>query len=324
MSTSPSKYSPGLARPFGLVLAVTLGLLAACGDRNPKAASQVAVRINDDEISVHQVNYVLQQQNTPQESLDAASRQVLNRLVDQELALQKALALKIDRQPAVLQALEAARREVLARAYVERVGEAVLKPTAAEVEQFYKDKPALFSERRIYQFHELNIEAKPEQMPEIGKRLAAAKDMGEFAEYLKSQNLRFVQNRTMRAAEQLPMEQLKEFATMRDGQARLVSMPAGAAVVMLVKSQVQPVSLEKARPAIEQYLLSQRRRELVEQDIKELRAAARIEYVGKFAEPAASAVAASHKNGSGEPATPGGPAPVSETSSIVSGSGVNK
>ncbi|WP_157268362.1 EpsD family peptidyl-prolyl cis-trans isomerase [Azohydromonas aeria] len=324
MSTSPIKSSPGFIRPLGLALALALGLLSACGDRNPKAASQVAVRVNNDEISVHQVNFVLQQQDTPQESLDAASRQVLNRLVDQELALQKALELKIDRQPAVLQALEAARREVLARAYVERIGEAVLKPTAAEIEQFYKDKPALFSERRIYQLQELNIEAKPEQLPEITKKLAAAKDLGEFAEYLKSQNLRFAQNRAVRAAEQLPMEQLKEFATMRDGQARLVATPTGAAVIMLVKSQSQPVSLEKAQPAIEQYLLTQRRREVVENDIKDLRAAAKIEYVGKFAEPAASAVATSLRNGSGEPATPGAPAPVSESSPIVSGSGVNK
>jgi hypothetical protein len=128
----------------------------------------------------------------------------------------------------------------------------------------------------------------------------------------------------VRAAEQLPMEQLKEFAAMRDGQARLVSMPTGAAVIMLVKSQSQPVALEKAKPAIEQYLLAQRRRDVVEKDIKDLRAAAKIEYVGKFAEPAASAVAASLTNGSGEPATPGAPAHVSESSPIVSGSGVNK
>jgi hypothetical protein len=46
------------------------------------------------------------------------------------------------------------------------------------------------------------------------------------------------------------------------------------------------VDLERARPAIEQYLLSERKRELVNKEVKDLRAAAKIEYVGKFAEAA--------------------------------------
>jgi hypothetical protein len=52
------------------------------------------------------------------------------------------------------------------------------------------------------------------------------------------------------------------------------------------------VTEEQARPAIEQYLLNERKRKLVEDDVKALRAAAKIEYVGKFAEAAASAPAA--------------------------------
>jgi hypothetical protein len=56
-----------------------------------------------------------------------------------------------------------------------------------------------------------------------------------------------------------------------------------------VGSRSQPIPLDKATPAIEQFLLNARKRELVANDIKAMRAAARIEYVGKFAEAAASA-----------------------------------
>ena len=47
-----------------------------------------------------------------------------------------------------------------------------------------------------------------------------------------------------------------------------------------------------ARPAIEQYLLNERKRKVLDENMKSLRAAAQIEYVGKFAEPAASSPAA--------------------------------
>lgn len=309
----------------GVVLAMTLGLLAGCGNGKEKAASQVAAKVNDNEISVHQVNYLLQQREVKQDAVEVASRQALNRLIDQELAVQKALDLKIDRQPAVLQALEAARRDVLARAYIERVADASTPPSVAEMEKFYKDKPALFAERRIYQLQELNIELPSEQLPELGKRLSAAKDIDSFADYLRSSNIKFAQNRAVRAAEQLPLEKLDEFAQMKDGQARLMRTPAGATVLVLVKSQLQPVDFEKAKPAIEQYLASQRKRELVERDMKDLRTAAKIEYVGKFAEAAASAPATNVVNGPSEPDTPNAPAIASgNTSSVDQGMGVNK
>jgi hypothetical protein len=65
----------------------------------------------------------------------------------------------------------------------------------------------------------------------------------------------------------------------------------GAQVIVLAGSREQPVSEEQARPAIEQFLLNERRRKLVEDEIKALRSAATLSYVGKFAEAAASAPA---------------------------------
>jgi hypothetical protein len=62
--------------------------------------------------------------------------------------------------------------------------------------------------------------------------------------------------------------------------------PGGVQVVVLAGSRSQPVSESRPSPAIEQYLLNERKRKLLEDDMKALRAAAKIEYVGKFAEAA--------------------------------------
>ena len=285
-----------LARRGGRVLALSLlasaAMLAGCGEKKEKAATQTAAKVNKDEITVHQINFVLQQQrNLRPEQADAASRQVLERLVDQQLALQKADDLKIDRDPRVVQQLEAARREILARAYVEKVGEAASKPTPEEIKQYYDEKPALFRERRVYSIQEIAIEAKPEQVNELRDQLAGAKNINEFIEFLKAKEFRFSGNQAVRAAEQLPLNSLDAFARMKDGEAMLVPNPNGVQVVLLAGSRSQPVIEEQARPAIEQYLLNDRKRKLVEDDMKAMRAAAKVEYLGKFAEPAASAPA---------------------------------
>lgn len=302
------------------MLASTL-LVVGCGDKKDKPASQTAARVNKDELTVHQINFVLQQQRGLRpEQTEAASRQVLERLVDQQLALQKADDLKVDRDPRVVQQIEAAKREIVSRAYFDKVGEAATKPTAEAIKKYYDEKPALFRERRIYSIQEITIEARPDQVAELRQALAASKDINAFVEFLKSHDFRFNGNQAVRAAEQLPLASLESFARMKDGQAVMAPMPAGVQVLLLAGSRSQPVTEEQARPAIEQYLLNDRKRKLIEDDLKALRAAAKIEYVGKFAQPAAAPAASSVAPV--PTAASGGAAPALNASEISKGMGL--
>ena len=276
-----------------LAVVAAAAFLTACGggDKGDKA-SQTAAKVNKEEITVHQINFVLQRQpGLRADQAEAASRQVLERLIDQELAVQKAQEQKLDRDPRVVQQIEAAKREIIARAYAERVGESVAKPTNEEIAKYYNEKPALFKDRRIYSLQELQIEAKPEQFEAIRAKLAAAKNLNEFAEYLKSADLRFNGNQAVRAAEQLPLTSLDAIAKMKDGDSVISPNPNGLTVLFLVSSRSQPVDEARARPAIEAFLLNQRKAEAVQKDLKALRDSSKIEYVGKFAQGAASAPA---------------------------------
>ena len=267
-------------------------LLAACGGGSGAKASQTAAKVNKEEITVHQINFVLQRQpNVKPEQVDAASRQILERLIDQELAVQKAQDLKVDRDPRVVQQIETAKREIIARAYAERIGETVAKPTDQEIKQYYNDKPALFAERRIYNLQEINIEAKPDQFEAIRAKLQAAKTLPEFLESLKTDNFKFVGSQIVRSAEQIPLNNLDAIARLKDGQFIMNGQPNGITVLFLAGSQRQPATEAQARASIEMFLLNQRRAELVAKDIKAMRDNAKIEYVGKFADMAASAPA---------------------------------
>lgn len=283
------------ARHAALASALALAFaLAGCGGgMKDKAASQTAAKVNREEITVNQINAVLQQQRgLPAEQADSASRQILERLVDQELAVQKARDLKLDRDPRVVQQLEAARREVLARAYVEKTGEAASKPTSEDVRRYFEDKPALFRDRRVYSLQEIAIEFKPEQANVLREQLQSATTIAEFVDYLKANNYRFSGNQAVRSAEQLPLNMVDAVSRMKDGQAMLVPTTTGGQVVVLAGSRPEPVDEARAKPAIEQFLLNEAKRQRVAADLKALRTAAKIEYVGKFAEPAASAPAA--------------------------------
>lgn len=277
-------------RAFAPVAAVVLSLavLAGCsgGDesKKEKTASQTAAKVNKEEITVHQINYVLQQQRAlSPEAAASASQQVLERLIDQEVALQKAQEQKIDRDPRVVQQIEASRREIIARAYVEKIGSGAPKPTPAEIKAYYDSRPALFSERKVYSFQELSIEATPDKADVLREQLKAAKDINEFIAYLKANDYKFGGTQTNRAAEQLPLARLDDFAKMKEGQATFAVVPKGVQITILAATRTQPVDEARAQNAIEQFLLNERKRKVVEDDLKALRAAAKIEYVGDYA-----------------------------------------
>ncbi len=310
------KMATRLIKPRVSLLAAVAAavLLAACGGDKGEKASQTAAKVNKEEITVHQINFVLQrQQGLKPEQAEAASRQVLERLIDQELAVQKAQEQKLDRDPRVVQQIEAAKREIIARAYVERIGESVAKPTNEEIAKYYNDKPALFKDRRIYSLQELQIEAKPEQFEALRAKLSAAKSLGEFVEYLKANDFRFNGNQAVRAAEQLPLASLDNISRLKDGDSMVSPAPNGITVLFLSGSRSQPVDEARARPAIEAFLLNQRKTEVVQKDIKALRESSKVEYVGKFAEAAASAPAA---------ATPA-PAPTASEAPAPAASGLD-
>lgn len=277
------------ARLLAVPAAVACLGLTGCGDR-PADATQVAARVNKGDITVHQINFLLQQDRSvrPEQS-DAAGRRVLEGLIDQELAVQKALELKLDREPRIVQAMEAARRDVLARAYNERLVQGVAKPTPEEVRKYYDEQPDLFKERKVYSLQEMLIDAPPDKQAWVKQQLASATGAKALAESLKAAGLPFMGTQGVKGAEQLPMGLVQRFAAMKDGESAVVSEGHQLRVIFVVASRSDPVAFERASGPIEMYLANQARRRAVDENIKALRSAAQIAYQGRFADGAATA-----------------------------------
>jgi len=273
-----------------IIPSVAVGI-AGCGSKDaekPKPATQVAAKVNSGEISVHQLNYVLTR--TPgagavsPEMAPKLRREVLDRLVDQELAVEKAIDKKLDRSPEVLLALENSRREILARAYVEQITAALPKPTIEEAKKYYAENPALFAERRIYNLQEIVLPATAGVAAELRAMADGGKPMEEIANWLKGKGIKFAAGSASRTAEQIPLELLPKIHPLKTGQSLVLEGPQTITVMRLAGAQSAPVSEEVALPRIQQFLANQRAAESAKQELKTLKANAKITYMGEFAD----------------------------------------
>lgn len=268
-------------------LAVILSLaLGGCGDKKEeKAATQVAAKVNSDEITVHQLNHELSRMsNLAPEQAKQAANQVLKTMVDQQILVQKSIEDKLDRDPQVLQTLEAARRQILAQAYVQKLTANLPKPGEVEINEYYGKHPELFGERRIYRLQEITVQTTPENVDSIKAQLAKSKSLNDLGLWLKAQNIPSRSAQSTKTAEQLPLEILPRLHRMKDGQAMTIATGKALNILVLVGSQTQALGQEQARPLIERFLAIAKKREAAEANLKMLKEKAKVEYLGDYAD----------------------------------------
>lgn len=264
-----------------LALALSLALLGGCAEKtaDKPAPSQVLARVNDTEITVHQLNYLARSQ--PGGKVDEATRQkLLEQLVDQEVLVQQAVAQKLDREPNVLQALEAARRQILAQAAAEKVLAVNTTPTAAAMDQFYREHPALFAERKIFGFEAFQVSADAVNDTVRGK-LDKIKSVAEMQAVMQEAGIRYQQRSVRLAAEQLPMPLLERMADIKPGDVLAVPEDKQLVLMLLRDSEAVPVTRQDADAQIKQYLQRQELERTAQNKLVALRKAANIEYVAR-------------------------------------------
>jgi EpsD family peptidyl-prolyl cis-trans isomerase len=182
----------------------------------------------------------------------------------------------------VAQAIEHARRQVLAQAWIERSAAQAAKATPEEVRRFYAENAALFGERRIYRLQELAVSLPPEMLDALRAEAARAPDLDKVATWLRARSYRFTEIAVTQPAELLPLRYLPQLARMREGDIAVLAAPQGAAVVQLLAATDAPLVEKQAAPVIEQFLAGRKRMELAAAEARRLRDSARIEYVGDF------------------------------------------
>jgi len=270
-----------------LLMSMTAASLIACSNADSSKAGQAVARVNDREISVHQVDFMAQRlpQGMPTERITEARQVIVDRLIEQETLLQYATTNKIDRDAKVMQQLDSARRDILARAAIDQIGAQSAKPTAEEIRTFYNENPDLFAKRRIIKFDEVSLPGVPPNWGKVEKDLAPVRTLSEAIAVLKANGIEAPLVRGYsRAPESLPLQAVPLFAKKRVGD--LVIWRQGQQIVIgqVTETKDMPVELDKAQPFVDQFLTTRKRQEAIAAEVKRLNDSAKIAYLGEFAD----------------------------------------
>lgn len=278
-----------------LLAAALIGLGGCHHGEDDKPAGQVVAKVNDDEITVSQLNRLLRETGADP-SAAAPVRLALDSLIDQDLILQEALKSRMDRDPEVVQALDSARRRILADVYAERMIYPQTPITEAEEEEYYRKNPHLFTARKVYQVEMFSLNDSVADK-DLRAELDQAHTAADVARILKQRNIAFEQQSVVRAAEQIPLEMLERFAAANPGDIIVAPRSDTHTVLMqIVETADKPLTFDQARPYIHQFLLTTRNRQALQERVKALREKSKVVYLGNFATDQAGAAKAQEKS----------------------------
>jgi EpsD family peptidyl-prolyl cis-trans isomerase len=273
-----------------LVLATAL---SACSRGSSPGSSQVVAKVNGSEITVYQLNGLVGRavpREAPQAAQDQVTGRALDSLVDQELLVQQALEKQLDRDPGVLARLDALKRQTLAQAYLASVEAAKIRPSDDDVRKYFDANPALFSHRRVYALQE--VIAQPTttaQRSDIEGWVAKAKSLQDLGARLKDAHVPFVASSEVRGAEQMPLDAVVRFATMKSGDVGLVQSDTRVTIAQIIKVEERPVQFDQVHEAIARFLANGNRVGFERDEVARLHRSAKIEYAAAYEKYAAGA-----------------------------------
>jgi peptidyl-prolyl cis-trans isomerase C len=263
------------------VLILAAAALAACGSK-PKDSKpgQALASVNGAEITVLQLNEELQRAGVGPAQQEAASKQLLQALIDRQLLQNAAAAEKLDRDPKVIQAIERAKALIVAQQYMQhRIGN-VARPTRAEVEAYFNNNPQFFTRRKQFSLQELVI-ASADLTPQLKAAADTAKSLDDIAAWMETNKVKFGRTQVTRSTTDLSPEMSARLLGMQKGQLFIVKEGERSLIISIAEVRDAPVSLDVAAQQIEQFLINKRNKERAAAELARLRASAKIEYLNK-------------------------------------------
>ena len=269
------------ARKVAVVVFAVLPLfMIGCEKPGPKTEGAVVAKIGADAISEAELNFALSPQGKSGGDLTRSDRnKMLEKLIDLHLIDKAAREAGLDKEPGVVAAIAQVERQLLAGAYAENKIKNLPKPSDEEIAAYFNKHPELFSQRKVFRIQELDLEVGHERLAEIESQLKQSRSLGEFAAWLKQQGIHGNSAVAVTAADQMSPELLSRLRQMKDGQVFIKLGRSGHVLVHLLQgSQLQPVTLERARAAIERVLIAEKRKQTLDGEVKKLRELNKVEY----------------------------------------------
>lgn len=269
---------------IGFACLMSTVLLVGC---EKEATGQVAAVVNDEEITLQEVNAELGQMQVP-EGVDKEQVQqaALQRIIDRRLLAQAAREDGLDQSPEFLLRRRQMEDALLVQLLGERTGRTTSVPDQAAVDAFVSENPAVFGNRTIFTVDRIQFPL-PSDVGSL-KALENEHSMDAVAERLREMGIEFNRGEAAMDSAQLGQARLDRIRSLPEGEPFVIPEGGLVTVAVITGGTPQPVQGDQARPVAAQLMRNQSLSDAMRKRLEAEKAEAEIKYQEGFSSAAAS------------------------------------
>ena len=268
-----------------IVLAIGIALMASACTK--KAEGQTVAIVNGEEITAAELNAELANAKLPEGADKAQARsRVLQAMIDRRLVAQQAKADGIDKSPEFLNRQRRATEDLLINMFASRQIDTAKLPANSEIEKFQASRPWIFSQREQWNLDQLRFQMPTDAATKA--KLDQAKTLEEVAKVLTDANIAFTRQKNKLDTAVIPPSLYSQLASAgRSSEPFIVPVGTQAVASTIISRDPAPITGEQARPVAVAAMRREQAAQLMQNRLKSIRDAAKIEYKEGYAPPAA-------------------------------------
>ena len=258
-------------------------LLSGC---QKEATGQVAAVVNDEEVTLQEINTELGRVQIP-EGVDKKQVQqgALQRIVERRLLAQAAREDGLDKTPEFLIRRRQLEDALLVQLLGEKLGRTTSVPEGSAVEAFMRQNPAVFGGRAILTVDRIQF-AMPSDATKL-RSLESSHSMDEVAATLQQMGIQFSRGAAQMDSAVLGQERLNRIHALPEGEPFVIPENGLVTVAVITGERPSPVQGDQGRPVAVQMMRNQSLSDAMRSRLTSEKAEAKIEYQPGFAPPAA-------------------------------------
>ena len=298
----------------GLAVAtLTIALLtSACNPFEKKPGGQVVAVVNGEEITQQDLNAELGNVQIPP-GVDRSKilAQVLQRIVDRKLLVQRAKEQGLDKSSDYLTQLRRMQDELAISLLSSNAAKAIPLPDQTAITGFIASHPAAFGERKRYELDQISIPQSTDRA--ILKQLEPIHNIDQVAALLTAAGVKFTRGPAAFDSALAPPELSQKIAALPPGEPFVVPFNGRFLVNVITSVKLMPMTSDDSKPAALELMRQQSLNDTMQKQLRDARAKAKIQYQSGFEPPKdAPAGGAAAAVGATAPATAAAPPVLTE------------
>ena len=256
-------------------MTLSLALIASGCDR--KAEGQTVAVVNGEEITASELNAELANANLPSDAdKKVVTARVLQTMIDRRLLAQQAREENLDKSPEFLARQRRLNEDLLIGMLAQRQMNTAQLPSAAEISQFQSSRPQMFAQREQWNLEQLLYPTPAD--PGVQQRIAATRSLEELAAVLTRAGVNFQRMRNRIDTAVVPTDMYRRIAALPAGEPFIVPAGGRSVASVIVSKEPAPLAGAEARPIAVAAMRRESGAKFMEDRVKALRQAAKIDY----------------------------------------------